>query len=201
MPPIKSIDLFKKPKSAKNRTEFSEKEEQMMLLRQLYIDVNDPRNEDVIRLLKETKNEYLVRLLTQDSRNMLADEEPFRHKLLKARNKDVTLANVFIPLLEAEIIDSSRTSFFLSHLETLFREEAYITHLNKRAKLEGTGAATIDPNAEFRIVDLERRRIIYDQIKEAQHNKRHNNTHQTNKYKSVVNEFEIPLENPFVGLL
>jgi hypothetical protein len=129
---------------------------------------------------------------------MLADEEPFRHKLLKARNKDVTLANVFIPLLETEIIDSSRTSFFLSHLE-----EAYITHLNKRAKLEGNqyGASTIDPNAEFRIVDLERRRIIYDQIKEAQHNKRHNNTHQTNKYKSVVNEFEIPLENPFVGLL
>jgi hypothetical protein len=64
MPPIKSIDLFKKPKSAKNRSEFSDKEEQMMLLKQLYIDVNDPRNEEVIRLLKETKNEYLVKLLT-----------------------------------------------------------------------------------------------------------------------------------------
>jgi len=34
-----------------------------MLLKQLYIDVNDPRNEMIIRVLKETKNEFLVRLL------------------------------------------------------------------------------------------------------------------------------------------
>jgi hypothetical protein len=76
----------------------------------------------IIKVLKETKNEFLVRLLNQDSKNLLADDEPFRHKLLKARHKDVTLSNVFIPMLEAELIDSSRTPFFLNHLETLFRE-------------------------------------------------------------------------------
>jgi len=92
--------------------------------------VNDPRNETIIKLLKETKNEFLAKLLYNDSKNLLADDEPFRHKLLKARNKDVTLANVFIPMLESELIDSSRTQFFLHHLEQLFREEAYITHLN-----------------------------------------------------------------------
>jgi hypothetical protein len=62
-----------------------------MLLKQLYIDVNDPRNEMIIKVLKETKNEFLVRLLSQDSKNLLAGDEPFRHKLLKARNKDPTM--------------------------------------------------------------------------------------------------------------
>lgn len=92
MPPIKSENLFKKPKSAKNRREYTQREETLMLLKQLYIDVNDPRNEMVIRMLKETKNEFLVKLLQQDSKNLLADDEPFRHKLLKARNKDANLA-------------------------------------------------------------------------------------------------------------
>jgi len=31
-----------------------------MLLKELYIDVNDPRNEKIIKLLKETKNEFLI---------------------------------------------------------------------------------------------------------------------------------------------
>jgi hypothetical protein len=40
-----------------------------MMLRQLYIDVNDPRNERVIKFLKETKNEFLVKLLREDAKN------------------------------------------------------------------------------------------------------------------------------------
>jgi hypothetical protein len=87
-------------------------------------------------MLKETKNEFLVRLLSQDSKNLLADEEPFRHKLLKARNKDVLLQKAFIPMLEAELIDSTRTTFYLNHLESLFREQAYLTHLNKRVSTQ-----------------------------------------------------------------
>ena len=53
-----------------------------MLLKQLYLDVNDPRNENIIRLLKETKNEFLIKLLTEDSKNQLSDMVPFRQKLL-----------------------------------------------------------------------------------------------------------------------
>ncbi len=143
-----------------------------MLLRQLYIDVNDPRNEHVIRVLRETKNEFLVRLLFADSKNLLADTEPFRHKLLKARNKDVTLKDIFIPMLEAELIDSSRTQFFLHHLETLFRDEAYIQHLNKRVQLQGDTANTNTDLSEFKFVDLDtlrRRQAIFDKIKEQQH--------------------------------
>lgn len=67
---------------------------------------------------------------------MLANEEPFRHKLLKARNRDITLSNMYIPMLESEIIDNTRTPYFLHYLETLFRNEAYIAHLNKRIEQE-----------------------------------------------------------------
>lgn len=75
-----------------------------MLLRQLYIDVNDPRNEKIIKLIKETKNEFLIHLLKEDSKNPLAGIEPFRHKLLMAKSKDPALQNEHIPLLEKEII-------------------------------------------------------------------------------------------------
>ena len=44
-----------------------------MLLKQLYIDVNDPRNQHIIKLLRETKNEFLVNLLSMDSKNLMAD--------------------------------------------------------------------------------------------------------------------------------
>lgn len=43
-----------------------------MLLRELYIDVNDPRNERIIRFIKENKNEFLIRLLDEDSKNPLS---------------------------------------------------------------------------------------------------------------------------------
>jgi hypothetical protein len=43
-----------------------------MLLRQLYIDVNDPRNERIIKFIKETKNEFMIQLLKEDSRNPLS---------------------------------------------------------------------------------------------------------------------------------
>ncbi len=44
-----------------------------MLLKQLYIDVNDPRNEQILTVLREQKNEFLVRLFKEDSKNMLSD--------------------------------------------------------------------------------------------------------------------------------
>lgn len=90
-----------------------------MLLRQLYIDVNDPRNERIIRFLKETKNEFLQKLLLEDSKNPLFSTGPFRHMLLEARAKDPDLAKVVIPLLEKEIIENS---FLLDKLEILYRE-------------------------------------------------------------------------------
>ena len=73
MPPIRSENLFKKPMVHKNRKKYTAGEEMMMLLKQLYIDVNDPRNQHIIKVLRETKNEFLVNLLRGDSKNLMAD--------------------------------------------------------------------------------------------------------------------------------
>ena len=111
----------------------------MMLLKQLYIDVNDPRNEGIIKILKEQKNEFFIKLLSDDAKNLLADEKPFRHKLLQLRARDAEMASIPIPLLESEIIDSSRSSFFLEKLEKLFRDEAYLVHLKARIQDKNDG--------------------------------------------------------------
>jgi len=114
MPPIRSENLFKKEKLHKNRYKYTQEQEYMMLLKQLYIDVNDPRNQSIIKVLRETKNEFLVNLLSADSKNLMADSQPFRHKLLHARQKDLAgFGKIFIPMLEAEVVDSLRSSFYL----------------------------------------------------------------------------------------
>lgn len=166
MPPIKSENQFKKTKKPKNRNEYSHDEEVKMLLKQMYIDVNDPRNERIITVLREQKNEFLVKLFQEDSKNMLSDMQPFRHKLLQARIKDPMISNVFVPMLENEIVDSSKTAFYLEHLEQLFRDEAFLVHLNKRVTLQkedqNTGNQQVE---EVQVVDLDtlrRRQMIFE---------------------------------------
>lgn len=107
MPPMRSENVFRQSQPQKNRKHYSEEEQRRMLLRQLYIDVNDPRNERIIRVLKETKNEFLIKLLKEDSRNPCSHLTPFRHMLLEARAKDHDLAKQIIPLLESEVISST----------------------------------------------------------------------------------------------
>jgi hypothetical protein len=119
MPPMRSENIFKQRKAEKVRLQYDEEQQERMLMRQLYIDVNDPRNERIIRFLKETKNEFLQKLLSEDSKNPLFQLKPFRHMLLEARAKDPELAKVIIPLLEKEIIENPH---LLDKLEVLYRE-------------------------------------------------------------------------------
>ena len=88
------------------------------------IDVNDPRWDNYIRYVEENGNSYLKKLLADDAKNNLANLEPFRHKLLIARRDDPELANMFIPMLESELIDSDLTSCYLDKLEELYRKKA-----------------------------------------------------------------------------
>jgi len=71
MPPLRSENIFKQKKAEKVRLPYTEEQQERMLLRQLYIDVNDPRNERIIKFLKETKNEFLQKLLSEDAKNPL----------------------------------------------------------------------------------------------------------------------------------
>lgn len=82
MPPIKSENLFKVSKAAKNRRVYTADEEYKILLKELYIDVNDPRNEKIIKIIMEQRNEFFLTLLKEDAKNLLSDSKPFRHKLL-----------------------------------------------------------------------------------------------------------------------
>ena len=41
---------------------------------------------------------------------------------------------MFIPMLESEIIDNNKSNFFLEKLEELYRNEAYLVHLQKKAE-------------------------------------------------------------------
>jgi hypothetical protein len=105
--------------------------------------VNDPRNESIIRLLRETKNEFLKKLLKEDSKNPCHHLKPFRHMLLEARAKDPALTKKPIPMLEAEIIQDSE---LLDKLEVLFREEAFKEYLEKKIEEEKQTNQNKDPN-------------------------------------------------------
>jgi hypothetical protein len=105
-----------------------------------------------------------VKLLSDDAKTLLFDSKPFRHKLLMLRQRDAELASLPIPLYESEIVDSTRTTYYLEKLEKLFRDEAYLVHL--QARIEEQDQAP-DPN-QLQITDLEtirRRQLILDEIK------------------------------------
>ena len=85
MPPMRVENIFKHAGVQKCRKSYTPEEQEKMLLRELYIDVNDPRNEMIIKFLKETRNEFLIKLLQEDAKNPLSSVQPFRHLLLKAR--------------------------------------------------------------------------------------------------------------------
>lgn len=68
MPPIRSENLLKMPPPLKNRKDMQSITES---LRQLYIDVNDPRNNVIIKHIQMYGNAYLNQLFYQDSKNNL----------------------------------------------------------------------------------------------------------------------------------
>ena len=79
---------------------------------------------------------------------------------------------VFIPMLESEMIDSTRSTFYLDKLEELFRNEAYLVHLqkmvNKQKEAQEEGNKD-ELNNLFDLADLDtlrRRQLIFDSIKE-----------------------------------
>ena len=81
---------------------------------------------------------------------------------------------MFVPMLESELIDSVRSTFYLDKLEELFRNEAYMVHLqkmvNKQKEAQDEGKED-DLNNLFNLMDLDtlrRRQLIFDAIKERQ---------------------------------
>lgn len=75
--------------------------------------MNDPRNEELTDQLKILGNKYLEAMFEEDTKNDLHKITPFRHLLLKERLKNPKMKNLFIPMLEDEIIDSNRTTVYI----------------------------------------------------------------------------------------
>ena len=78
---------------------------------------------------------------------------------------------MFIPMLESEIIDNNKSNFFLEKLEELYRNEAYLVHLQKKAEEDPDDRNRQDnPNLVFENrIDHEsllRRQKIFDKINE-----------------------------------
>jgi len=174
------------------------------LLKQLYLDVNDPRNQFIIKLLKESKNEFLVKLLFEDSKNLLSDSAPFRHKLLAARHKVAGLAKMFVPMLENELIDSTRSSYFLDQLEVLYKSEAYMAHLDKRAAVqeanEADFGAELDRTALLSLETLKRRQEIFEALKSRAMDNRDSNSGATSNYNAVIEEVQVQTTNPMFAI-
>ena len=71
-------------------------------------------------------------------------------------------------MLESELIDSMRSSYYLEQLEQLFRNEAYLLHLqkmvSKQKEVQETGHED-ELNNLFNLMDLDtlrRRQLIFD---------------------------------------
>lgn len=68
MPPARSETLFTHNQIEKNRNYFTKDEEYELLKQQKPIDVNDPRNELIIKHMRNMKNDYMDRLLNLDAK-------------------------------------------------------------------------------------------------------------------------------------
>jgi hypothetical protein len=121
MPPAKSETLFALSQIEKNRNYYTKEEEYKMLQDHKPIDVNDPRNELILKNMRKMKNDYLDRLYSLDEKFNLYDLESFRHKLLQARMQDPSYEGVPIPQLNHELINGELGKFYLEWLEEVHR--------------------------------------------------------------------------------
>lgn len=124
MPPASSRTIFQMGKLNKNRHEFDKKAVTSKLL-----DVNDPRNVEIMHQVQMMKNDYLEQLLKNDSKFQLFEfdgiKDSFRHKLLKARMNDPVKSQIPIPQLCSELIQDGRSKYYIDWLEQVYRDEAF----------------------------------------------------------------------------
>ena len=104
-----------------------------MLKYEKQFDVNDPRNEQIIKSMRNMKNNYLDRLLDLDSKFLLSDTVSFRHMLMRDRQNDPTKTSIPIPMNNSELINSDLSKFYIEWLEEVHRQHTYKAYLNIKA--------------------------------------------------------------------
>lgn len=177
MPPMKAENLFKQKAIEKIRKRYGTSEVIKVKNRDMYIDMNDPRNEFILRYLRETQNSFVKKLLREDARNPLSGIESFRHMLMLAKKNDPALSGIPIPLLDAEIIDEQKNPFYMEKLNEI---------MNRKKRTE-----MLEQPVEQRD-ELDPKMIRLSKIEEKLKKKKNNQKNQTKSNistKSVVKEF------------
>lgn len=68
LPPSRSKTIFRVNPSDKNRVQYTKKQQMQLLESAKPLDVNDPRNEEILKKVRTLKNDYLSQLLDQDAK-------------------------------------------------------------------------------------------------------------------------------------
>lgn len=136
MPPARSETIMTRAQSDKNRNYYTKQEQYGLLTESNRLDQNDPRNELVIKALKNMKNDYLDRLLAQDAKYQLHDITSFRQQLIKARQSDPDYAQITIPQLTAELVNGDICKYYLEWLENVHRQETYKQYIAAKQQTE-----------------------------------------------------------------
>ena len=114
LPPLKIVANKEGPDpNFHPEEELTEELKYEILHKDQYFDVNDPRNELKLKIMKEYKNSFLRGLLKRDAMIPLYGIVPSRHKLIKARYTNVEIMDESIPLLEEEILQNAKLKDFL----------------------------------------------------------------------------------------
>ena len=163
-----------------------------------------------MKYVEKNGNSYLQKLFADDAKNNLNTVQPFRHMLLIERRNNPEWANMFIPMLESEIIDSSLTTCYLDKLEALYRKKAhddYLFNKSKKPKDEIGNKDEVKNNNQ--LVDYAthtRRQKIFDKIKKRQKTAQTGGDSSSRmNYTSIVNEYKLdgfnnPLQNLLAGV-
>jgi hypothetical protein len=81
-----------------------------------HVDINDPRNTNVLAKLKDMKTKKLKEFLMRDAFYPLYDVDSIRHRLLRIRQTNGDLTSMKIPLLIDEILN---IDIFMKAIEVL----------------------------------------------------------------------------------
>lgn len=208
LPPARSETLFSLNEVEKNRYYYTKHEQHSILQEQKPIDLNDPRNEVLIKSIRQMKNDYLGRLLQHDTKFQLNDITSFRHMLLKARASDPKYAKIQIPQLNSELINGDISKYYLNWLEEVYRQETYKDYIDKKQQVQqnlmdnNEGLEMFVTDEVFDPNTLKRRQLIFDKINKRKKVSQSGLTaNKQIQYDSIVDEYKLQDDKSLLEML
>lgn len=163
MPPTKIENLFSKTVTKSKTKAGYEALPQEEDAEDVLEDINDPLNLELVKRLKESKNRELKKMLEKDALNPLADVDPLRHKLLRAKELYPQLHKLEIPLDDRDIIKSPN---LMSFVRMIVEDEQEYRGLEERdSEIGGVDEAMKDAFARNKAAHDRRREFEEKMLK------------------------------------